>query len=31
MDGIARDLKIGKGVAQRVCQQFDRERAEVAQ
>ena len=25
MDGIARDLKIGKGVAQRVCQQFDRE------
>lgn len=31
MDGIARDLNIGKGVAQRVCQQFDRERAEVAQ
>lgn len=30
MDGIARDLKIGKGVAQRVCQQFDREQG-VAQ
>ena len=25
MDRIARDLKIGKGVSQRVCQQFDRE------
>ena len=31
MDRIARDLKIGKGVSQRVCQAFDRERAEVAQ
>ena len=29
MDGIARDLKIGKNVSQRVCQAFDRER-EVA-
>ena len=29
MDRIARDLKIGKGVSQRVCQAFDRER-EVA-
>lgn len=26
MDRIARDLKVGKGVSQRVCQQFDRER-----
>lgn len=31
MDKIARQLKVGKGVSQRVCQQFDRERAEVAQ
>ena len=30
MDGIARDLKIGKGVSQRVCQAFDREQG-VAQ
>ncbi len=29
MDRIARDLKIGKGVSQRVCQAFDREK-EVA-
>ena len=29
MDRIARDLKIGKGVSQRVCQAFDRE-SEVA-
>jgi DNA invertase Pin-like site-specific DNA recombinase len=28
MDGIARDLKIGKGVSQRVCQAFDREAAQ---
>lgn len=28
MDRIARDLKIGKGVSQRVCQQFDREAAQ---
>lgn len=26
MDRIARDLKIGKGVSQRICQQFDREK-----
>ena len=26
MDRIARDLKIGKGVSQRVCQAFDREK-----
>jgi DNA invertase Pin-like site-specific DNA recombinase len=31
MDKIARQLKVGKGVSQRVCQQFDRERAEVVQ
>ena len=30
MDRIARDLKIGKGVSQRVCQAFDREQG-VAQ
>ncbi len=30
MDRIARDLKIGKGVSQRVCQAFDREKG-VAQ
>jgi len=28
MDRIARDLKIGKGVSQRVCQAFDREAAQ---
>ena len=31
MDRIARDLRIGKGVSQRVCQAFDRERAGVAE
>lgn len=29
MDRIARDLKIGKGVSQRVCQAFDREQGVV--
>lgn len=30
MDAIARELKVGKGVSQRVCQEFDREQMEVS-
>lgn len=30
MDAIARELKIGKGVSQRICREYDSERSEVA-
>ena len=30
MDAIARELKIGKGVSQRVCQEYDSEQMEVS-
>lgn len=31
MDRIARELRCGKGLSQRVCQQFDKEAANACQ